>query len=293
MGLGYSRHVNLLNDSNHEHEQYCNALLFVDESTLCTYRLYSNKALQGKGAWMKFWTLKRDAKGRIVGSVQDKIVLHISDVTGVKDVKRTTNNNIFCLVELWTSDRSLPLGIVEFDRNGKKISESKIRAQTLSNSWPAKSEPMLYDPSLGMVLTCKVFGENFNEHFQISFFECPARKLYDLYPKRTASREHTREYRLVKFIDASIEMSPCKQVAAVVTLHRTGYYVIRRSEIASRVRVHLISTQKPYDHLKIISVHGYNYETTCLTSTAKIFSKFANDGRTLVISVHEGYEVIA
>ena len=61
---------------------------------------------------MKFWTLKRERKGRIIGSVQDKIVLHISDVTGIKDVKRTNKNNIVCLVELWTSDRSPPLGIV-------------------------------------------------------------------------------------------------------------------------------------------------------------------------------------
>ena len=27
MGLGYARHVNLLNDSNHEHEQYVSSFL--------------------------------------------------------------------------------------------------------------------------------------------------------------------------------------------------------------------------------------------------------------------------
>ena len=235
---------------------------------------------------MKLWTLKRDAKGLIVGSVQDKIVLHMNDVSDVKDVKIKNNKNIVCLVELWTSDLSLPLGIVEFDRNGKKISEIKIRKPHMMGG--EQSESMLYDPSLQKALTCKVYGVD--EMFKVSFFECPTRKLIDLEAKRMRKRLE-REYMHFSFTDISIEISPCKQVAALVTLFKPRrpllYSTTRRR--ACRVRVHLISTQKPYKVLH--HSNTFSYETDGQDTTVKIFSKFANGGRMLVISIHEGFEV--
>ena len=246
--------------------RYCNALLFVDEETLCTYRRRPRDAsgIQGKGAWVKFWTLKRDEKGRVVGSVQDKIVVHLSDATAIHDLRKTENNTIVCLLEGWTST-----WIVEIDRRGKKLSETKIKRGMSEERQEIKK---LYDASLQTILTLEMYQLRVvtSEMF-LSFFDLTNSK----YESVTLDFAKIKHAPFTGPVQSSVSISPCKKVAAVVVCSDD---LSRR--ITTQIGIFIISTRK---ERKVLNQYFARFELK--SQPANLVSKFACAGQTLVVSV--------
>jgi len=283
------RRLDLLNDSNRAHEQYCNALTFLDDETLVTYRLRSRDAngYVGKGAWVKIWKLKRENE-MYVTSTSDKIVLSESDATGVYDLRIDSKKQICCLAELWSKSHKL-VGAFNFNERGDLVFKTeKIRKENVVGGY-AKHElawTTMTDLFKIVSLTMEdmsLSGGRFQA--EIALFDYSRNQSKKNVTNLTS---HVIKRDMFALQVGSIQLSPCGQVFAVAFTSKNCNKIFSlppRGVMSWKARVMVVSSLKPNNVLCEISSGKFTKRNVKLRTESSVVVKFGLGGRVLLTTV--------